>query len=81
MLKTLLLILILLLAGFMAFIPHIGYAYPLHVDEWMHLTYARTIAQGGKQGDFPHSEKDQDEVLRLQTREKCCLLSPAGIEN
>jgi hypothetical protein len=32
MIKTLLLLLILLLAGFMAFIPHIGYAYPLHVD-------------------------------------------------
>ena len=47
MTKTLWLILILLLAGFMAFIPHIGYAYPLHVDEWMHLTYAKTIAQTG----------------------------------
>jgi hypothetical protein len=47
MLKTLLLILILFLAGFMAFIPHIGYAYALHVDEWMHLTYAKTIAQTG----------------------------------
>jgi len=47
MIKTLLLILILLLAGFTAFIPHIGYAYPLHVDEWMHLTYAKTIAQTG----------------------------------
>jgi hypothetical protein len=35
MIKTLLL---LLLAGFMAFIPYIGYAYPLHVDECTHLT-------------------------------------------
>jgi len=57
MLRTLLLLIILLLAGFMAFIPHIGYAYPLHVDEWMHLTYAKAIAQAGKQGDFPHNEK------------------------
>ena len=47
MLKTLLLLLILLLASFMAFIPYIGYAYPLHVDEWTHLTYAKTIAQTG----------------------------------
>ena len=47
MVKILLLILILLLAGVMAFIPHIGYAYPLHVDEWTHLTYAKTIAQTG----------------------------------
>ena len=43
MTKTLLLLLILLLAFFMALIPHIGYAYPLHVDEWTHLTYAKTV--------------------------------------
>ena len=61
MLKTLLLLLILLLA----FIPHIGYAYPLHLDEWTHLTYAKTIAQTGKQGDFLHSERAQDGVLSL----------------
>ena len=36
---------LLLLAFLMAFIPYIGYAYPLHVDEWTHLTYAKTIAQ------------------------------------
>jgi hypothetical protein len=47
MTKTLLLLLILLLALFMAFIPHIGYAYPLHGDEWTHLTYAKTISQTG----------------------------------
>jgi hypothetical protein len=41
------LLLILALAFSMAFIPHIGYAYPLHVDEWMHMTYAETIAQTG----------------------------------
>jgi hypothetical protein len=44
---TLLLLLILRLAGFMAFIPHIGYVYSLHVDEWTHLTYAKTIARTG----------------------------------
>jgi hypothetical protein len=47
MTKTLLLILILFLAFFMAFNPHIGYAYPVHLDEWMHHTHARTIAQAG----------------------------------
>jgi hypothetical protein len=47
MIRTLLLILILLLAFFVAFIPHIGYLYPLHVDEWMHFTYAKIIAQTG----------------------------------
>lgn len=48
MAKTLLLILILL----MAFIPHIGYAYPPHLDEWMRLTCAKTIAQTGA-ANFP----------------------------
>ena len=47
MLKILFLLLILLLAFFIAFIPHIGYAYPLHLDEWTHLAYAKTIAQTG----------------------------------
>ncbi len=47
MYKTFGLLLILTLAFYMAFIPHIGYAYPLHVDEWMHMTYAETIAQTG----------------------------------
>jgi len=47
MTKTLLLLLILLLAFFMAFIPHIGYAYPLHVDEWSQLTYCRVAAETG----------------------------------
>ncbi len=42
-----LLLFVLLLAFYMAFIPHIGYAYPLHVDEWMHMAYAETIAQTG----------------------------------
>src|SRR5208283_3470818 len=41
------LLLILALAFCMSFIPHMGYAYPLHVDEWMHMTYAETIAQTG----------------------------------
>jgi hypothetical protein len=47
MLITLLLLLILLPTGFMSFIPYSGYAYPLHVDERMSLTYAITIAQMG----------------------------------
>jgi hypothetical protein len=42
-----LLILILLLAFFLAYIPHNGYVYPLHGDEWIRLTYDRTIAQTG----------------------------------
>ncbi len=45
--RIIILIPILALAFFMAFIPHLGYAYPVHVDEWMHLTYSETIVQAG----------------------------------
>jgi hypothetical protein len=47
MLKTLLLVLILLLAFFMAFIPHIGYVYPLHGDEWIHLAQSKAVVEAG----------------------------------
>jgi len=47
MIKTLLLILILLLASFMAFIPHIGYAYPVHLDEWIHLAQSKAVVEAG----------------------------------
>ena len=47
MTKTLILLLILLLAFFMAFIPHIGYTYPLHLDEWIHLAYAGAVVDTG----------------------------------
>ncbi len=52
---------ILLLAFYMAFIPHIGYAYPLHGDEWMHMTYAETVAQTGSI-TFPDPFTGQGEV-------------------
>jgi len=47
MIKTLLLILILLLAFLAAFVPHIGYAYPVHLDEWLHLAYANAVIDTG----------------------------------
>jgi len=47
MIKTLLLILILLLAFFVAFIPHIGYAYPVHLDEWLHLAHSKAVIEAG----------------------------------
>lgn len=47
MIKTLLLILILLLAFFMAVIPHVGYAYPVHLDEWLHLAESKALIEAG----------------------------------
>jgi hypothetical protein len=42
------LILILGLAFYLAFIPHQSYPYPVHVDEWAHLSYANEIIKEGK---------------------------------
>ena len=38
---------ILALAFYIAFIPHYNYPYPLHVDEWVHLTYSKALMGAG----------------------------------
>lgn len=43
--KYFLLIGILILAAFTAYIPHLNYAYPLHVDEWHHIMISKQIAE------------------------------------
>ena len=35
------------LAFYIAYIPHISYPYPLHVDEWVHLAYSKAMIQSG----------------------------------
>ena len=45
--EHLMLLPILGLAFYIAFIPHQNYPYPLHVDEWVHLTYSQSILQTG----------------------------------
>lgn len=35
------------LAFYIAFIPHLNYPYPVHVDEWVHLAYAQAMSQAG----------------------------------
>lgn len=38
---------IMVLAGYLAFIPHQNYPFPVHIDEWVHLAYAKALmAQG-----------------------------------
>ena len=46
-LHYLLLILILGMAFYIAFIPHQNYLYPLHVDEWVHMARSEAIMQAG----------------------------------
>lgn len=41
------LLLVAAFAFYIAFIPHLNYPYPVHVDEWVHLAYAKaTLAEG-----------------------------------
>ncbi len=35
------------LAFYIAFIPHLDYLYPLHVDEWVHMARANAMVQSG----------------------------------
>ena len=46
-LDYLMLPLILALAFYIAFIPHHNYPYPLHVDEWIHLTLSNALMDAG----------------------------------
>lgn len=43
----LILIPLMALAFYIAFIPHINYPYPLHVDEWIHFSYSEAITRAG----------------------------------
>ncbi len=38
---------IMALAFYIAFIPHLNYPYPLHVDEWFHLAYSKAMLTAG----------------------------------
>ena len=38
---------IMALAFYIAFIPHLNYPYPLHVDEWIHLVNSKELMQAG----------------------------------
>lgn len=46
-LDYLMLPLILALAFYIAFIPHHNYPYPVHVDEWIHLTLSKALMNAG----------------------------------
>jgi len=47
---------IMALAFYTAFIPHQGYPYPVHIDEWVHLANSQAMLQSGNaifSGPFP----------------------------
>jgi len=45
--EAILLFLVLALAFYMALVPRIGYPFPMHVDEWMHIGYSIQVAETG----------------------------------
>lgn len=45
--KDLLLVPVLGLAFYMAFIPNLGYQFPVHVDEWLHIVHANSLMAAG----------------------------------
>ena len=44
--NIILLVLFIILAVFLNFIPRVNYSYPLHVDEWVHFQYANNLSNG-----------------------------------
>ncbi len=38
---------VLILASFIAFIPNINYDYPVHIDEWVHIAYGEALLDAG----------------------------------
>lgn len=45
--SNIVLILIILFSLFLTFYPHLHYKYPLHIDEWVHLTWSKEIMSRG----------------------------------
>jgi len=51
--KTVFLLLpIILLAFYVAFIPNLDYAYPVHIDEWVHIAHSNSLLQAASI-DYP----------------------------
>ncbi len=46
-LDYLMLLLIMVLAFYMALIPHQNYPYPVHIDEWVHLANSKALLEAG----------------------------------
>jgi 4-amino-4-deoxy-L-arabinose transferase-like glycosyltransferase len=46
-----LLLVILVIAAVLTYYPHVNYPFPIHVDEWYHITIAQSIV---KTGSVPH---------------------------
>ncbi len=63
------LVLILGLAFYMAFIPHSGYLYPVHIDEWVHLAFSQELMRAGSTAALIEPFAGGNELALVQTFE------------
>ncbi len=59
---------ILALAFYMAFIPHLNYPYPVHIDEWVHLAFSKAM-MGAHDTAYPNPFWIGSTVSSLSTLE------------
>ncbi len=60
---------ILALAFYMAFIPHSGYLYPVHIDEWAHLAFSQELMRAGSTTALVEPFAGGSELAPVQTLE------------
>jgi len=62
------LVVILALAFYVAFIPHLRYYYAMHIDDWMHIAYSKAILHAGDvyfPDVFPDSSSGMGNLLEV----------------
>jgi hypothetical protein len=67
--RKLLLIPILAMAFFVAFIPHRDYPYPVHLDEWQVMAYANHLMEQGSTSHLTNPLYGGDQLMPNQTGE------------
>lgn len=60
---------ILALAFYVAFIPHLDYLYPVHIDEWVHLAFSNELMRAGSTTMLSEPFSGGNELLPVQSFE------------
>ena len=64
------------LAFYIAFIPHLDYPYPIHIDEWVHLSFTKGLMA---EGSLDIVEPFTGDPIRLENRLEFGFQLPLGI--
>ena len=67
--QTLILVPILALAFFMAYIPHRDYAYPVHLDDWQVMVFTNELMEKGSTAELTNPVYEADWLVGNQTGE------------